>query len=475
MNIDQVSLFPASTLEELEDEGSQVKPASISNISIEQLFGRYSYSIPASGSNELPGTFNRLLLLYGDNGSGKTTILRLVYHLVSPEPRKGHRSFIARTPFTRLVVRFGNGLSITVSRPAGMLRGSFSVTITQQGVALEDLKFEANERFIIPRDRDATPEQLWAQERLAFYLKPLKLTPYYLTDDRSIDSDALEDEDDERLELSRREMELYYARRYREGTFPRELRPGELRRSRELTAVVSRTEGWLRQQAIRGTDTGSASSNNLYLDVLRRIATSAIPSSDGRSLSHRLEDLHRRTAEYAQFGLSTTLPAREFEDILAQVPRGRSEVFSDVLVPYLDGIQARLDALKDLQELLVTFTSSVNSFLADKELRFSVRQGISIVTSDGDELAPLALSSGERQLLLLLCSILVARDDTRLFIIDEPEISLNVKWQRQLLDALLACTTGTNMQFLVATHSVEMVAGHRESLAKLVDERGRAE
>jgi predicted ATP-dependent endonuclease of OLD family len=67
---------------------------------------------------------------------------------------------------------------------------------------------------------------------------------------------------------------------------------------------------------------------------------------------------------------------------------------------------------------------------------------------------------------------LVARENSRLFIIDEPEISLNVKWQRQLLDVLLACTSGTSLQFLVATHSIEMVASHRESVARLVNERG---
>jgi len=129
--------------------------------------------------------------------------------------------------------------------------------------------------------------------------------------------------------------------------------------------------------------------------------------------------------------------------------------------------------LQDLFDLLVTFTSAINSFLVDKQLRFSARRdGISIHASDDEPLEPSALSSGERQLLLLLCNTLVARENSRLFIIDEPEISLNVKWQRQLLDVLLDLTAGTNLQFLVATHSVEMVSGHRESLAKLVNERG---
>jgi energy-coupling factor transporter ATP-binding protein EcfA2 len=464
-------LFTA--VEDSIDPIARRQPAVINKISIKHLFGRYSYSIPAPDSDISSGPINRLMLLYGDNGCGKTTVLRLIYHLLSPASRRGHRTFIARTPFAELTISFTNGTSVTVTRPENELRGTFFVTIVDRGISLDRIPFEASEDLSIRAE--STPEELQQQEQFALRLRDLNLRPYYLADDRSIYSDAIDD--DERLGILRGEQEFYLTSRlYRDRMYREEMLPRELRQGRELTNAINRAEEWIRQQAFRGTNTGSASTNALYLDVLRRIATSTSPSQrdssagDEKSIEQRLAELGQRTTEYSEFGLRTPLPSDEFLAVVSQAPRDRSKLIADVLAPHLEGIQARLDALKDVQQLLMTFTSSVNSFLTDKALRFDVRQGISISTGDA-ELPPLALSSGERQLLLLLCSILVARDDTRLFIIDEPEISLNVKWQRRLLDALLDCTAGTDMQFLVATHSIEMIAGHSQSLARLVNER----
>jgi len=168
--------------------------------------------------------------------------------------------------------------------------------------------------------------------------------------------------------------------------------------------------------------------------------------------------------------LATALSSERFLSLLSDVPSDRISLVEEVLGPHLDGIEAQLKALEKVHELTDRFVSSVNSFFNDKRLRYNLRGGFAIVTSDRHTLRPTMLSSGERQLLLLLCNVLVGRDKTRLFIIDEPEISLNVKWQRQFLDALLDVTRGTDMQFLVATHSFEMLASHRDSLAKLVDQ-----
>ena len=56
--------------------------ATIRRITVNDLFGRYTYVVePRDNSN--------LLILYGDNGSGKTTILRLLFHLLSAGRTQG--------------------------------------------------------------------------------------------------------------------------------------------------------------------------------------------------------------------------------------------------------------------------------------------------------------------------------------------------------------------------------------------------
>lgn len=66
------------------------------------------------------------------------------------------------------------------------------------------------------------------------------------------------------------------------------------------------------------------------------------------------------------------------------------------------------------------------------------------------------LSSGERQIVTLLTYLKFGNQISRLFLIDEPELSLHPKWQAQFLDAVQRLIPeGT--QLILATHSPEIV------------------
>ena len=72
-------------------------PLSIVSIEVEQLFGRYNYTL---SKKDIDGEVDSsLMIIYGDNGSGKTTILKLLFHLLSPHP--GHRKFLTQIPFSK--------------------------------------------------------------------------------------------------------------------------------------------------------------------------------------------------------------------------------------------------------------------------------------------------------------------------------------------------------------------------------------
>lgn len=65
-----------------------------------------------------------------------------------------------------------------------------------------------------------------------------------------------------------------------------------------------------------------------------------------------------------------------------------------------------------------------------------------------------SLSSGEKHLMRILVDTLIAEDNT--IMIDEPEISLHIDWQRELLATMHALNP--RAQFIVATHSPEIMA-----------------
>ena len=78
------------------------------------------------------------------------------------------------------------------------------------------------------------------------------------------------------------------------------------------------------------------------------------------------------------------------------------------------------------------------------------------------------LSSGEKQMLSFLCYNAFS-ENTAIFI-DEPELSLHVDWQRLLLPTLLE--QGTGNQFFIATHSPFIYAKYPDKEIPLGDEGG---
>ena len=142
-------------------------------------------------------------------------------------------------------------------------------------------------------------------------------------------------------------------------------------------------------------------------------------------------------------------------------------MLNTVLGPYLEGHAARLDALQELQRVMSSFVSLLCEFYTHKEVRLHLEKGLQLITDKQQQIDPINLSSGEKQLLLLFCNAISSRKDRTILMIDEPEISLNVKWQRELIPALLTCMSGTAFQLILATHSVELLARYRYHVAPL--------
>ena len=77
------------------------------------------------------------------------------------------------------------------------------------------------------------------------------------------------------------------------------------------------------------------------------------------------------------------------------------------------------------------------------------------VTRTDKKLSPQMLSSGEKQLLILLSETLLQRQSPAVFIADEPELSLHVKWQEKLVPSLRELNASS--QIIAATHSPDIV------------------
>ena len=133
------------------------------------------------------------------------------------------------------------------------------------------------------------------------------------------------------------------------------------------------------------------------------------------------------------------------------------------------------DSNKALEQI-TTYIDTLNFFLKDsaKKLLFkedTAELSFHTLDKNGNIITEFKdikfLSSGEQQILILFSYIAFNSQDGKLFIIDEPELSLHIKWQEDFLDQLENITPkGT--QLILATHSPILANKKREKALVLM-------
>ena len=74
---------------------------------------------------------------------------------------------------------------------------------------------------------------------------------------------------------------------------------------------------------------------------------------------------------------------------------------------------------------------------------------------NGDTLTPYQLSSGEKQMLVILLTVLVEDGEPHALIMDEPEVSLHIEWQQQLIS--LIRQLNPKAQVIMSTHAPALI------------------
>ena len=98
------------------------------------------------------------------------------------------------------------------------------------------------------------------------------------------------------------------------------------------------------------------------------------------------------------------------------------------------------------------FIRSINQLFEKTNKVMKLDRDRRIVFQHGDVLInPYQLSSGEKQILLVLMNVLLQSDRPSIFFMDGPETAIHLEWQGQLIDTIRQLNEGA--QLIIATHS----------------------
>ena len=126
------------------------------------------------------------------------------------------------------------------------------------------------------------------------------------------------------------------------------------------------------------------------------------------------------------------------------------------------------DAAQQLSQKKTRFQDIVDDLFSETGKRIIRTENELRFTQIGEMLLPYQLSSGEKQLLVILLTVLVEDNQPYVLFMDEPEVSLHIEWQKRLID--LCLELNPNVQIILTTHSPAVVMnGWVDSVTEVSD------
>ena len=117
--------------------------------------------------------------------------------------------------------------------------------------------------------------------------------------------------------------------------------------------------------------------------------------------------------------------------------------------------QGHTDAAQQLSQPKTRFQDMVDELFEDTGKKIVRTENEIRFSQIGETLVPYQLSSGEKQMLAILLTVLVEDNQHYVLFMDEPEVSLHIEWQKRLIDLILELNP--NVQIILTTHSPAVI------------------
>ncbi|MCI5160820.1 MAG: hypothetical protein D3917_02105 [Candidatus Electrothrix sp. AX5] len=421
-------------------------------------------------------TFNKdITFIVGFNGSGKTTAIRLINAILTPSPKdlnlipfdEAEVSLThERKYITIMAKKYGEHISISVRDPNKM-KGKFNIPI---------LDFEEFEYRYEQKERGENYfKSLILEERDNVILKYILdlPSPYFLGLDRKIHgTDFFESK------ISRKRI-LSHSRRSQ--SHYQKIISGNLGTSLvEVQDLIYDTMSRIRQVADKENE---KQRENLLISSFKYTKSNDVFSSNfdftiEEDLLKRRDEFEETLRQLEMFKGNAEKEITFFFDSLQELLKKRNQGKNSGKGVDIEWIinKAQINRIYDFLKIiddtkskidkinsnLRNFLDLVNSYYNEtgKELMVDPLGRAILRRPKGGTVGLDALSSGEKQILIIFANSILRSGKEKVFIIDEPELSLHLNWQERFVEDIQSLKTGA--QYIFATHSPEIIAGYED-------------
>ncbi|OFN04311.1 hypothetical protein HMPREF2625_08940 [Rothia sp. HMSC064D08] len=234
--------------------------------------------------------------------------------------------------------------------------------------------------------------------------------------------------------------------------------------------------GELYEKDIRDKSTLSRGDQGVYANFTRNILQKTSVSNNSRNLIfnsardareaidkyiHEINGSDELIRKYNLIDFKEYDSVQNLISSASPVNKSEFKYVAPFLLPYLENLSERMSEILPTAEKINIFVEAINTLLGDIRISYSLNAGFKLhkLKSSGreelgSEIDPGLLSSGEKHIILLLANVaLASSQNSMMLMIDEPEISLGIQWQKVLVKYIRDLTRESDFQVILATHS----------------------
>lgn len=415
-----------------------------------------------------------LNILYGENGTGKSTLIHIIANVSN-----GDFIRFAFLDFFKIKVTYSNQFSLTIMKELEKINTNITVSVNKG----DSLKFSQREAIDVSREiedsrYDSEIEPELSIKILEFIEKnniPIIKNSYFPAFRTMLE--AWSSQIEQYSELSLRHINpvphpsdksTKFSRRLFGPFLPTINYPSPIDIERYLN-------GQIRHCQIKIASYERSIFSDSFVKVFSALLEGDSENTDNIDPNTLIKEISVLTNDFTNNRLSNiqedTETYRELRDLVFRSNKNKDlkGAASEALLVYRNALQNRRSYQERIFKNVDTYFEIVNFFLNEKQLSYSLDKNrrmprIGLRFPDDTWSKIRVMSSGERQLLTMLYAV-NRMSNNSIVLIDEPEISLHIDWQENLLEKMMEQLK--DRQIIVCTHSPAIASDFTDHMIKV--------
>ncbi len=426
-------------------------------IEVKKLFGVFNHQIEFDPKNDVT-------ILLGQNGIGKTAILRLLNMIFNHQLSK-----LTDIPFKSAVLKFSNGQELHITQSKGIAEydniqdydisyGEF-MNSTSCSLIAENVKDVLRSIRSYTLENYKNDEDVWIDRKTGEWMSSEELVwrcyekePSVLVDCKDIYPVWLYSLIDS--------IKVSFIQTQRLQTQVASVVPGRVlsKNILEYRSTLKLIANEMKERIVKiqqeyGQKSAELDQSYPYrlVDNLEELLFTKAELMTAESSLEKLEGRRKRLMKAGLLNKTEWQPRK----LNTQT---KSPYVLKAITLYIKDTKEKFELFDEELKRIELFRLLLNERLLMKQVVVNAADGIAVESTETGFNIPLEkLSSGEQHLLVLYYDMIFRFTKGTLVLVDEPEISLHVSWQKRFIGELIKILEVNGMKAIIATHSPSLI------------------